>query len=67
MDFESLKKFWNKLGITLPEVVVAAIVVFVFGLILLSFTFILPILAVVAAFLLIAVVVYIIYKLLGGS
>jgi hypothetical protein len=67
MDFELLKKLWDKLGITIPQVTGAAIVIVIFGIILLSFTFIVPILAIGAAFAIIAAAVFLVYKFLGGK
>lgn len=43
------------------------VVIFIFGLLLLSFTFILPILVFTAAVAIIGAIVYFVYKLLGGS
>ncbi len=67
MDFASLKKLWDKLNITIPQVTGAAVVIVIFGILLLSFTFIVPILAIVAAFLIIAAAVFLVYKFLGGK
>lgn len=62
-----LKKIWKSLNINFDQVVILAVIVFIFGLIVLSFTFILPILVIFASFLVIAGAVYIIYKFLGGK
>lgn len=67
MDYDTIKKMWDKLGITIPQITGAAIVIFLFGILLLSFTFIVPILAIGAALLLIAAAVFVVYKFLGGK
>lgn len=67
MDLTALKKLWQKLNLTIPQLTIIAAVVFIFGLMLLSFTFIIPVLAIAAALLIIVFVIYIIYKFLGGK
>ncbi len=67
MDYETLKKWWDKLGITIPQVTGGALVILILGIILLAFTFILPILIVGAVLIIIAAAVFVVYKFLGGK
>lgn len=64
---EKLIKLWKDLNISFPEVTALAVAVILLGLILLSFTFILPILVFFAALIIIFGAKYLIYRLLGGS
>jgi hypothetical protein len=64
---EKLIKLWKDLNISFPEVTALAVAVILLGLILLSFTFILPILVFFAALIIIFGAIYLIYRLLGGS
>ncbi len=66
MDFiDEIKRFWNSLNLSMTEVIVFAVVVFILGVLLLSFTFILPILVFAAAIILILGLIYLIYRFLG--
>jgi uncharacterized membrane protein YdfJ with MMPL/SSD domain len=67
MDYDSIKKWLSDLNLTMPQVSVAAIVIVIIGLVILSFTFIVPILAIGAALALIVGAVLVIYKFLGGK
>jgi hypothetical protein len=62
---KKIKDFLNSLSIS--GLTGGAILIVLFGLLLLAFTFILPVLAIVAAVLLIAAAVFIVYKVIGGK
>lgn len=65
IDNIDIKKIVDDIGI--QNVAVAAIAVFVLGLIVLSFTFILPILTFAAAIGIIGFLVFLVYKIIGGK
>lgn len=64
-SIDEIKRFWNSLNLSMTEVIVFAVVVFILGVLILSFTFILPILVFAAAIILILGLIYLIYRFLG--
>ena len=65
IDYQKLIDFFKNVDPKKLAGIAGGIVVL--GIILLSFTFILPILAIVAALLLIAAVIFVVYKAIGGK